>query len=67
MAVPGLGIGDIVDACNYIWRKCRDYKDAVKEFDEIASKAKSTVVVIERINDESVESESLVERAGPEA
>ncbi|MCJ1437797.1 hypothetical protein MMC27_007184 [Xylographa pallens] len=58
MAAPGLGIGDIVDTCNYIWRKCRDYKDAVKKFDEIASKSKSTVVVIERISDESQESGS---------
>ncbi|MCJ1384054.1 hypothetical protein MMC17_007170 [Xylographa soralifera] len=67
MAAPGLGIGDIVNACNYIWRKCRDYQDAVKEFGEIASKSKSTVVVIERINDEAQENGSLVERAGPEA
>ncbi|MCJ1293700.1 hypothetical protein MMC34_005255 [Xylographa carneopallida] len=59
MAAPGLGIGDIVNACNYIWRKCRDYRDAVKDFDEIASKSKSTVVVIERIADESQENGSL--------
>ena len=67
MAAPGLGIGDIVNACNYIWRKCRDYRDAVKDFDEIASKSKSTVVVIERIADESQENGSLVKRAGSEA
>ncbi|MCJ1391769.1 hypothetical protein MMC18_004634 [Xylographa bjoerkii] len=67
MAAPGLGIGDIVNACNYIYRKCRDYKDAVKEFDEIASKSKSTVVVVQKIDDEARESGSLVERAGLEA
>ena len=67
MAAPALGVGDIVNACNYIYTKCRHYRDAVKEFDEIASKAKSTAIVVERLDDEAKISGNLVERAGPQA
>jgi hypothetical protein len=67
MAAPGVGIGDIINACNYIYKKCTQYKDAVKEFDEIASKAKSTTVVLKRLEDEALVGGSLVERAGPDA
>lgn len=67
MAAPGLGVGDIVNACNYIYTKCMQYKDGVKEFEEIASKAKSTTVVIQTLEDEAKNRGSLVERAGSPA
>ncbi|MCJ1243676.1 hypothetical protein MMC30_000873 [Trapelia coarctata] len=67
MAAPGLGVGDIVNACNYIYTKCMQYKDGIKEFEEIASKAKSTNVVIQRLEDEARNRGSLVERAGSQA
>ena len=66
MAAPGLGIRDMVDACQYIYEMCMRYKDAPKEFDEIAEKAKSTAVVLERIDIEAQTSGNLVERAGPQ-
>ena len=67
MAAPGLGIGDLVSACAFIYRQCVKYRDAPKEFDEIAEKAKSTAVVLERIDTEAKISGNLVERAGPQA
>ena len=67
MAAPGLGIGDLVKACALIYDLCMKYKDAPKEFDEIAEKSKSTAVVLERIDTESKISGNLVERAGPQA
>lgn len=66
MAAPGLGIGDLVNACVFIYDMCMKYKDAPKEFDEIAEKAKSTAVVLERINTEAAIKGNLVDRAGPQ-
>ena len=66
MAAPGLGIGDIVNACSFIYDMCVKYKDAPKEFDEIAEKAKSTAVFLERIEDEAAIRGNLVDRAGPQ-
>lgn len=66
MASPGLGIGDLVNACAYIYDMCVKYRDAPKEFDEIAEKAKSTAVVLERIDAEAKISGNLVERTGPQ-
>ena len=65
MAAPGIGVGDIVDACNFIYKKCVEYKDAPKEFDEIAEKANSTTVILKRIDDEAKIKGNLVDRAGP--
>lgn len=67
MSAPGLGIGDLVSACAFIYDMSMKYKDAPKEFDEIAEKAKSTAVVLERIDAEAKISGNLVERAGPQA
>ena len=67
MAAPGIGIGDLVATCNYIYNMCMKYKDAPKEFDEIAEKAKSTAVVLARIDGEAQISGNLVDRAGPQA
>ena len=67
MAAPGLGIGDIVNACEFIYKKCMDYKDAPKEFDEIAEKAKSTTVILKRIEEEAAIKGNLVDCAGPQA
>ena len=67
MAVPGFSVSEIINACNYIYIKCMQYKDGVKEFEEIASKAKSTNVVIQRLEDEARIGGSLVERAGSQA
>lgn len=66
MAAPGLGIGDLVAACNFIYDMCMKYKDAPKEFDEIAEKAQSTAVVLERIEEEAAIKGNLVDRAGPQ-
>ena len=66
MAAPGLGIGDLVNACVFIYDMCVKYKDAPKEFDEIAEKAKSTAVVLERIEAEAAIKGNLVDRAGPQ-
>ena len=66
MAAPGLGIGDLVNACAFIYDMCVKYKDAPKEFDEIAEKAKSTAVVLERIKEEADIKGNLVGRAGPQ-
>ncbi|KAM0794152.1 hypothetical protein BDR22DRAFT_876793 [Usnea florida] len=66
MAAPGLGIGDIVNACMAIYDLCMKYKDAPKEFEEIADKAKSTNVVLERIQAEACMKGNLVARAGPQ-
>ncbi len=66
MAAPGIGIGDLVNACAFIYDMCVKYKDAPKEFDEIADKAKSTAVVLERIRTEAKLRGNLVERAGPQ-
>ena len=67
MAAPGIGAGDIVDACKFIYGICRKYKDAREEFDEVAEKAKSTTVVLTRLDNEAKMGGSLLERAGPEA
>ena len=67
MAAPGIGVGDIVAACNYIYKLCIKYRDAVDEFNEIADKSRATVVVLKRIDRESRLKGNLVERAGPEA
>lgn len=67
MAAPGLGIGDIVNACQFIYDMCMKYKDALKEFDEIAEKSKSTNVILEIIDKEAKISGNLVDRAGPQA
>lgn len=66
MAAPGLGIGDLVNACAFIYDMCVKYRDAPKEFDEIAEKAKSTAVVLERIDAEVKISGNLVDRTGPQ-
>ena len=66
MAAPGLGIGDLVNACMFIYDMCMKFKDAPKEFDEIAEKAQSTAVVLERIKDEADIKGNLVARAGPQ-
>lgn len=66
MAAPGIGIGDLVNACAFIYDMCVKYNDAPKEFDEIAEKAKSTAVVLERINAEAKIDGNLVARAGPQ-
>ena len=65
MAAPGLGIGDLVNACMFIYDMCLKYKDAPKEFDEIAEKTQSTAVVLERIEEEAAIRGNLVDRAGP--
>lgn len=67
MAAPGIGVGDIVNACKFIYGICVKYKDAPKEFDEVAEKAKATAVTLTRLDDEALLRGSLVERAGPEA
>lgn len=67
MAAPGIGVGDIVDACKFIYGVCVKYKDAPKEFEEVADKAKATAVILTRLDDEARMGGSLVNRAGPEA
>ena len=66
MAAPGLGIGDIVSACTFIYDLCMKYNDAPKEFDEIAEKAKSTEIVLKRIEKENRIPDNLVARVGCE-
>jgi hypothetical protein len=64
---PGLGIGDIVAACNYIYTKCSQYREAAAEFDEIKDKSKATEVVLMRLQREADRPGNLVERAEKEA
>lgn len=63
----GIGVGDLVNVCSFIYDTCMKYKDAMKEFDEIAEKAKATVVVLDNIDTEACISGNLVDRAGPQA
>lgn len=67
MAGVGIGVGDIIMACSFIYTTIQRYKDAPDEFNEIAAKAKSTAVVLERLDDEAKVVGNLVERAGPQA
>lgn len=67
MAAPGIGVGDIVNLCVGIYKFCVKYHDAPEEFREIAEKADSTVVALERIRTETAEQGNLVERADPAA
>jgi len=67
MAAPGLGIGDIVNACNYIYTKCSQFREAPAEFDEIKEKSKATEVVLMRLQREADRPGNLVERAEKEA
>ena len=60
---PGLGIGDIVAACNYIYTKCSQFREAPAEFDEIKEKSKATEVVLMRLQREAHKPGNLVERA----
>jgi hypothetical protein len=64
---PGLGIGDIVAACNYIYTKCSQFREAPAEFDEIKEKSKATQVVLIRLRREADRPGNLVERAEKEA
>ena len=66
MSAPGLGIRDLIDACVFIYDLTMKYKDAPKEFDEIAEKSESTAVILGRIREEAEEKGNLVERAGPQ-
>jgi hypothetical protein len=67
MAAPGIGVGDIIMACQKIYELCVKYRDSVSEFDEIADKSRATEVVLERIDRESHIKGNLVQRAGREA
>jgi hypothetical protein len=67
MAAPGLGVGDIVKACDFIYKTCLRYRDAHDEFSEISQKAGATIVVLQRLDNEAKEKGNLVERAGPAA
>lgn len=67
MAGVGIGVGDIIMACNFIYTTCQRYKDAPDDFNEVAAKAKSTAVVLERLEVEAKAVGNLAERAGPQA
>lgn len=67
MAGVGIGVGDIIMACNFIYTTCQRYKDAPDDFNEIAAKAKSTAVVLERLDIEAKAVGNLAERAGLQA
>lgn len=64
---PGLGIGDIVAACKYVYTKCSQFREAPAEFDEIKEKSKATEVVLMRLQREAERPGNLVERAEKEA
>jgi hypothetical protein len=64
---PGLGIGDIVAACNYIYTKCSQFRDAPEDFDEIKEKSQATEVVLKRLQREANQPGNLVELAKNEA
>lgn len=61
------GEGEALKVCSIIYTACQRYKDAPHEFDEIAAKAKSTVVILERLDNEAKAVGNLGERAGPQA
>lgn len=61
------GEGEALKVCNIICTACQRYKDAPYEFDEIAAKAKSTVVILERLDNEAKAVGNLAKRAGPQA
>jgi hypothetical protein len=64
---PGLGIGDIVAACNHIYTKCSQFRDAPEDFDEIKEKSKATEVVLMHLQREADQPGNLVELAESEA
>lgn len=64
MAAPGIGIGDIILACQTIYEYGKRYKDAPKEFEEIADKAGSLTGTLERIRKECLENGNIVLRMG---
>lgn len=63
MAAPGIGVGDIVLACQTIIDICQKYRDAPDELNEIASKARSLEVTLQRIKDENLYKGSIIKRA----
>lgn len=66
--MAGVGIGvDIIKVYSIIYTTCQRYKDAPNEFNQIAAKAKSMVVVLERLDNEAKAVGNLAERAGPQA
>lgn len=67
MAAPGIGVGDIITACQVIYKYARRYKDAPEDFDEIAVKASSTATLLSRIDREVQRDGNIVAREGPEA
>ena len=67
MAGVGIGVGDIIMACNFIYTTCQRYKDAPDDFNEIATKANSTAAVLERLDVEAKAVGNLAERADPQA
>lgn len=67
MAAPGIGAGDILTACKFIYDICMKYKDAPEQFDEIAEKAAATKNLVLRLQVEADTCGSLVKRAGPRA
>lgn len=63
MAAPGIGVGDIVLACQTIVKYCQRYRDAPEEYDEISGKARSLEITLERIKAENLYKGSIVKRA----
>lgn len=64
MATPGIGAGDVLTACKFIYDICMKYKDAVEQYEEIAEKAGSINDLIVRLQAEAATPGSLVERSG---
>lgn len=64
MAAPGIGIGDIILACQTIYEYGKRYKDAPAEFEEIADKARSLKGTLERIRKECLVNGNIVVRTG---
>ncbi|KAK5087562.1 hypothetical protein LTR70_006944 [Exophiala xenobiotica] len=63
MAAPGLGVGDIIDACRIIYDCPKKFADAPKDLRIIADKAWSLKTTLQRIKYEGILEGNIVRRA----
>ena len=64
--LPGLGVGNVITVCQWVWKQYSNYKDAAKEFDQISSQANTCLTALRRVEAELGKPESLVQYAEPE-
>jgi len=67
MAVPGLGVGDIISACRTIYDYSKKFADAPNDLRIIVDKAWSLETTLERIEYEGLLKGNIVQLAGHQA